>query len=181
MTTYKIARAPWREQLSGCVVLDKDSTIADTRHRHWMLDEIKAGKLTWDDYSLAAAVDAPMPGTVQLMRLLEPSYRLVVITGASDTASGQVLDWFDKHQIRVDELRMRPSGNSTPNGEFKVAEIKALQRDYEVKLVIEDWIDAVTYITGHTGLPVLGVNPFYEYGADVPRVPGTDVSRAEGL
>jgi hypothetical protein len=175
VTTYKISREAYRDGLLTCVVWDLDSVVADTRHRHWMLDGIRADPPTasWEDYSLAGADDEPIRGTVRTMRLLAGQHRQAVITGRSDAAAQLTIGWFARHDIPVDELRMRPAHDNTENGIFKVAEIKAIQEDgYEVVLVGEDWAPSAARIEAELDIPVLGITPFYEYGSDAPKPEG---------
>jgi hypothetical protein len=175
MTTFRLqnyfAPVESRDALLTVVAWDLDSTLADTQHRHYMIPKIKDDDpptATWEDYSLAAAGDEPMAGTIRLMRLLAPQHRQVIITGRSAAAFEITRDWLAMHSVPADEIRMRPAGDETENGEFKVSEIREIQQDgYEVILMLEDWVDAVRRIEADLpGLPVVGINPFYDYAPE---------------
>jgi predicted secreted acid phosphatase len=148
------------------VTFDLDSTIADTLHRQWMVDEImakKPGAPTWDDYSMECVDDTPIAGTVALMRMLSSQGMLIfIVTGRSAAAKTMTRHWLEQNDIPCDALVMRPAGDRTPNGKFKVEKIRYLaELDYKVILHVEDSPDIAKYIQEHTGIPVLLVNPAY--------------------
>lgn len=143
------------------VAWDLDSTVRTTMHRRWMLPEIKSGLLTWDDYSMACAGDSPNPGAVALMRMLGGRYLNIAISGCSEAALDLTVGWAARHRVPLDDYILRPAGDSTPNGEWKVTGVRRLQdAGLVVRVFLEDWGPAAAYITEHTGVPVFGVNPF---------------------
>lgn len=145
------------------VCWDLDSTIRSTLHRRYLLAEIRAGRATWDDYSLLAADDVPIAGAVALLQLLDqqPDIFNVAVTGASAAARELTEDWCRKHNVPLAEFIMRPAGDGTPNEVFKVAAVRKLQAaGMDVQLFVEDWEPIARYIAQETGIPVLGVNPF---------------------
>lgn len=147
------------------VGFDLDSTIAHTYHRQWMVKEIQArpkfpGQKTWDDYSMECENDTPIEGTVALMRSLP--YLKFIITGRSAGAMGLTREWLAKHDIPYDGLLMRPAGDRTPNGKYKVQMLRRIADEgYKVFLFVEDYPEAAEYITEHTGIPCLLVNANY--------------------
>lgn len=152
-----------------CAVFDLDSTVADTFHRQWMVEEITTkpkfpGQKTWDDYSMECAKDTPMAGTVTLMRLLsaEAGLLIFIVTGRSSRAKTITRHWLLQNHIPCDALLMRPEGDRTPNGEYKVAMIEKMRSlGYEPVIAFEDWAECGDYITKETGVPVVLVNPNY--------------------
>lgn len=176
---YSFIPTPVRTLPSGCVfrfhgsayftgraiIWDKDSTLADTSHRHGMMDIIRAGgpgAPTWDDYSRACADDTPIEGVCRLMQLLAKDHLNIVISGAADGAAGLILPWLRQHGFPVDQLILRPDGDDTPNEIFKVREIRRLQeRGLLPVLAVEDYEPAARAIREDTGVPVLGVTAFY--------------------
>ena len=162
--------------LTPAVGWDLDSTLADTMHRQPFIDKIRAGRGTWEDYSLMCADDEPVEGAIALMQLMRhhsPELEHVVISGRSRCATALTWDWLRTHDAAPDLLRLRPDGDNTPNGEWKVSQIRALaeERGYEVVLFVEDHPGTARYIREHARIPVLGVNPFYE-------IPSPDPSRS---
>lgn len=155
------------------VSFDLDSTIANTLHRQWMVPEIKAkrpGGPTWDDYSMACENDTPIYGAVTLMRALRPNHHIHIITGRSAGARSLTETWLAGWDIPYDGLHMRPAGDRTANGKYKVATLRSIQATSLVPmkfvLFVEDYPEAAEYITEHTGIPCLLVNA--NYPADAP-------------
>jgi uncharacterized HAD superfamily protein len=160
--------------VSYAVLFDLDSTIASTLHRQWMVDLIRSGARgapTWDDYSMACAKDEPIEGTIALMRILAMDNHLFIITGRSEAARELTLDWLSNHLVPFDDLYMRPAGDRTANGKYKVQTIEKLrERGYNPGLFVEDWPEAADYIREHAGIPVLLVNA--NYPKDAPHQNG---------
>lgn len=153
------------------VVWDKDSTLANTSQRLHIIPLIKEGKATWDDYSMACETDEPIPGSVRLLKLLHPYHRQIVISGASEASRSLVNDWFWRNGIPVDGLELRlPDEITVENAELKVRKVRKLQAaGIDVVLAVEDYQPAAELIYKETGVPVLGLNPFYGYAEDAPR------------
>jgi hypothetical protein len=152
------------------VVYDLDSTVCDTRHRHHLIPDVNPAS-TWEKYSLACRGDEPIDGTIARMRLDWPYHEVHIVTGRSAVARNATEAWLtayageESHQY-WDQLHMRPTGTRTRNGLFKVSYIKDLQgQGKHVALAYEDYKQAAEEITAVTGVPVLGINPFY--AADV--------------
>lgn len=163
--------------MSIFVIFDLDSTLADTRHRQWMVPLIKQRKgdsrpidnsPTWDTYSLACTGDTPIAGTVALARFLD--WRcydgmplLAIVTGRSESARTDTENWLQAYKVPYDRLIMRPAGDRTPNPVFKVDVIDKLRDDgHEVVLFVDDYAavaDAIRHY--HPDIPVLLVNPGY--------------------
>jgi hypothetical protein len=141
------------------VTFDLDSTLASTYHRQHM---IKPKGTDWEAYSLASAADTPIEGTVVLLRMLGATYPVHIITGRSDAAFDMTRYWLIQHGIPVDGLWMRPAGDRTPNGKYKIARILHLRESgQEPVLHVEDYPEAGDEIRAATGVPVLLVNPNY--------------------
>jgi len=156
------------------VLWDLDSTLANTAHRQPMIPAIRAKTgPTWEDYSMACVDDTPVDGTVALVRLLSglgqesgnPLYQYGV-SGRSEAARQLTLDWFAEHGVPLDGVYLRPAGDRTPNGRYKVGVIRQLRDSgVDVVLFVEDWKETADYIHGKTGVPVLVVQG--DYLADV--------------
>lgn len=143
------------------VAWDLDSTVCRTMHRRHLIPAIRAGEATWDDYSMLAADDEPIQGVVRLMRLLAYNHLNIAISGRSDGALDLTRDWAKRHQVPLDRYELRPAGDRTDNGVFKVQRLRKLTDDgIVVVLFVEDWGPVATYVHAETGIPVLGVNPF---------------------
>lgn len=152
--------------MSTVVVFDLDSTLADTRHRQWMIPLIKATNNkgpTWDGYSVACEGDTPIASTVFLARWFNEVNDIVIVTGRSEAARQLTVNWLLYHSIPFTRLIMRPAGDRTPNPIFKVEAIDQLSDEgHEVRLVVDDYqavADAMRHY--YPDIPVLIVNPGY--------------------
>lgn len=141
---------------------DLDSSVCSTLHRRSLIPEIRAGRATWHDYSLLCLDDEPIEGSVELMRLmvqLNPRIGHVAISGRSVRALDLTEQWAWKHAVPFSRYMLRPDDQE--NGSWKVDCIRQLEAEgHKVRLFVEDWAPAARYIREHTGVPVLGVNPF---------------------
>jgi len=144
------------------VVYDLDSTLADTRHR-WNLNPRADPASDWEKYSMACPGDLPIRGTITRMQLDWPYYQVHICTGRYNAARDLTVTWLEEHVGgSYDYLKMRSAGDHTPNGVYKVKYIRDLSKSgVPVALFYEDWGEAAAYIAEHTGIPVLGINPFY--------------------
>jgi hypothetical protein len=149
---------PWKT----AVCWDKDSTLADTSHRQWMVKDIREKKgTTWEDYARACGPDKPILSARQLMRLLAPHHAQVIMTGAYDCPEAR--NWLREHNFPYHGLYMREAGDNRPNGVLKAKWIKELQAlGTDVVLFVEDWPEAAEDIRRLTGVPVLVLNPCYD-------------------
>ena len=148
------------------VCWDLDSTLANTTHRQHMVPLIKAGKATWLDYSLRCADDEPIEGAATLVRLL---YNARVwqfgVSGRSASAEDATRDWLKRHNVPLDDVFLRPDGDYTENGLFKVRVLGQLKADgFDVVLFIDDWQETADIIAAATPVPVLVVKGVYEDG-----------------
>lgn len=144
------------------VAWDLDSTVFDTSHRQYLIDEVKAKRATWEDYSMLCTGDTPIPGSVELMRILAQVTRQVAISGRSECATDVTWDVVRKFAIPLDEIFLRPDGDNIPNGLFKVGVVKRLETyGYKVRLFLEDWPPSAEFIRSTGGVPVMVVNPCY--------------------
>jgi hypothetical protein len=149
---------------------DLDSSLCDTQHRHWIIPEIKARKKTWDDYSLLCVDDTPILGPIAVMRALDSHFHFA-LSGRAECARENTYAWQVAHEIPLDELILRPTGSRVNVGVWKVAKIRQLLKmGWEISFMAEDNPDIGHRIYNETGVPVLGLNPFYindhtQYGA----------------
>ena len=145
------------------VLWDLDSTLCNTAHRQPMIPLIKAkAGPTWEDYSMACVDDTPVEATIALVRLLHGTIQQFGVSGRSSAARELTLDWFKRHDVPLDELYLRPAGDHTPNGRYKVGVVRQLRANgLEVALFVEDWAETADYIREKTGVPVLTVQGDY--------------------
>jgi hypothetical protein len=151
-----------RSQMDTAVLFDRDSTLGDTRHR-WHLSPMKDPRSSWAVYAAACEDDPPIIGAVAAARLHYPHHRIHICSGMDGSGERANRRWLDKLDIPYDEVRLRPAGDTEiPNADLKVNYIYELwDRHITVVLCYEDWGPAAEEIYRRTGVPVVGVNPFY--------------------
>jgi len=152
-----------RRSLRKVVCFDLDSTLAGTMHRQHMVPEIKAGRATWDDYAAACRNDMPVEGSVTVARMLHPHHLVHIVSGRSESAYRETESWLRLHAVPYDSLLLRPAAFPVEDSDrFKVQYVQALRSNgFQPELFLDDWKPTAEYIARETGLPVLGVNPFY--------------------
>jgi hypothetical protein len=150
------------------VCWDLDSTLADTRHRQHMVPLIKAGKGTWLEYSMACADDEPIEGAVALVRFLHDlGVCQFGVSGRNASAEHATRDWLKRYQVPLDDVFLRPDGDYTENGLFKIRVLGQLRdRGFDVVLFIDDWQETADIIQAVTPVPVLVVKGVYEDGVE---------------
>lgn len=150
-----------REALDTAVLVDLDSTLCDTRHR-WHLSPMADPESSWHAYCAARMGDLPILGTVTLVRLLYPHHQVHVCSGSDDSSGDVTRSWLAMHRVPYDVLRQRPAGDYRKNHVLKISYIEELRgRGIHVALFLEDHPEVAREIPLATGVPVLGVNPFY--------------------
>jgi len=167
-----------RENSACC--WDLDSTLAGTRHRFHVIEQIKAGQATWDDHSMACADDEPLTASIALMRLLAPYHAQHIISGRSAVAEKLTHGWLARHDVPADHVELRDPDDFTENGLIKARYVQKLQaQGITVAMFFEDWAPAAELIHELTGVPVAVLTPPYRgethsridnYGLDgIPR------------
>jgi|HubBroStandDraft_5_1064220.scaffolds.fasta_scaffold00014_33 hypothetical protein len=145
------------------VCWDKDSTLANTSHRHWMVRDVMEGRRTWIDYALNCAADTPVHSARALMHLLAPSSLQVVTSGAHFEAMVPVGKWILGNQFPVDMIRLRRDQEMKIGpAQLKIRMIEELREEgYEVVLFVEDNLATAIEIEEVTEVPTLCLNPRY--------------------
>ena len=91
------------QEAGALFTFDLDSTLADTRHRHHMIDP--EGRTDWRAYSLACGDDKPIHSTLALARALQAAGHPVwIVSGRDAAALTHTRTWF------------RRSAGFTPDG-----------------------------------------------------------------
>lgn len=154
-----------RTLLKTAIGFDLDSTLADTRHR-WDLSPMADPASSWEEYCAARLGDTPIAGTVTAARLYYRHYQVHIFSGSEESSERVTRKWLDFHRVPFDVLRQRPSGDETPNSQLKARWILELrEQGIEMLLYYEDHGPVALEIPVLTGVPVLGVNPFYPQDA----------------
>ena len=136
------------------VIFDLDGTLSNAAHRVHLA---QAGQ--WDAFHAAGADDPAYDDMVELWRLLDEQYSILVLTGRTENHAKATQDWLWKNHIIPDELIMRPVGDYRLDGKFKIAMLEQFFGSKEnvlgdVFLVIEDRDQVVEALRDY-GLRVL--------------------------
>jgi hypothetical protein len=110
--------------MSGQVVFDLDGTIADNRHREYL---IEGEDKQWREYLERCKSDSLVEKTFRKMRELSDEYELVILTCRSDEVKEETVDWLENHGVPYDSLIMLPEGKwSIRDSDFKRGKLKEL-------------------------------------------------------
>jgi hypothetical protein len=154
-----------RDRLKTAVWFDIDSCLADTRHR-WGLSPMADPESSWDIYCAARMGDLPIPGTVAAARVHYMHHQVHLFSGSEDSSGDVTRKWLDTFRVPYDGLRQRAAGDDRANADIKIGYIQDLQAlGIEVILGYEDHQDVAPVVYARTGVPVVGVNPFYPQDA----------------
>lgn len=144
----------YREQ---AIMVDLDSTLADTRHRQTMIEKTPPEARTtkfWVRYSMKAAADEPIEGNIALVNLLtKHNHTIYITTGRSIEAIDITKDWLMMNSVYYDHLLMRPVDCRLGNDALKEEFIKMVKmNNHQPILAIDDWPDIAKMYATH-GIP----------------------------
>jgi hypothetical protein len=117
-------------------VFDLDGVLSDAVNRQHYIER---GRRDWDAFFEACGDDPLIDEVAQLLALLDPILRIVLLTGRPVRVQPQTLAWLDRYGLRWDLLVMRDFGDYAAARHFKrrsVAELRAY--GFELKLAFED-------------------------------------------
>jgi hypothetical protein len=140
------------------VVVDLDSTLADTRGRRHLAPTGTARHTLagWEPYSLACWDDVPISGMVKLVRLLHGPYVVFLLSARNDVAERETRQWLLAHGVPYDRLRLRGRDEQlgdTPS-EWKIKILQSWQDEgWDLALNIDDWAETCSAVTGALGIP----------------------------
>lgn len=107
------------------ILCDIDGTIADCRHRLWLIDEVayrtRVGpniaslqfKPDWDTFFIACVNDAPIQPVIDIIKDL--AGKVIFVTGRSDIVRRETKQWLWKHGLPCTDLYMRRQGDHRPD------------------------------------------------------------------
>lgn len=138
------------------ILVDLDSTVYDTRHRHHLAPTHDRTK-TWADYAGACLGDVPFEAVVQLIRRLWAFAEIHIISGRDGSALEKTLFRLKEDEVPYDAIKLRGVNDETPNVDIKVAYIRELRAaGRNVALAFDDWPETCEGIQAE-GVPVLCV------------------------
>ncbi len=138
------------------VAFDIDGVLADNAHRLPFIlnaDGSKKARPDWETFYAASMQDMPIKAGMELLDTVawNGGNTVYLLTGRTESHRGITLEWlvksFDNSGSRelyflgeeINEfLIMRPLDNHVPAAEYKVAQLKLLQKKYTDKVLIID-------------------------------------------
>jgi len=110
--------------------------LSDAASRQHFLE---GGRRDWDAFFEACGDDPLIDEVAQLLELLDPKLRIVLLTGRPLRVQPQTLAWLERYHLRWDLLIMRDYGDYSVAREFKRRSVDEL-RDYgfDLRLAFED-------------------------------------------
>jgi phosphoglycolate phosphatase-like HAD superfamily hydrolase len=118
------------------VVFDIDGVLSDAASRQHY---IESGRRDWDAFFDACGDDPLIEEVAELLHLLDPSLRIILLTGRPLRVQPQTLAWLKRYGLRWDVLIMRDFGDYSRARDFKrwtVADLR--QHGFDLKLAFED-------------------------------------------
>jgi phosphoglycolate phosphatase-like HAD superfamily hydrolase len=118
------------------VVFDLDGVLSDAVNRQHYIER---GRRDWDAFFEACGDDPLIDEVAQLLDLLDPTLRIVLLTGRPVRVQPQTLAWLDRYRLRWDLLVMRDFGDYSAARHFKRRSVAELQAyGFDLKLAFED-------------------------------------------
>lgn len=98
-------------------VFDLDGTLADISHRVHYIDRKKKD---WNSFNKSCVDDSIIEETVEILRsLYKCSYKIIILTGRSDSVKQETVLWLKRNKIPYDELCMRPNNSREEDWKYK--------------------------------------------------------------
>lgn len=138
------------------IIFDLDGTLANIGHRVHLIDKYKKrGDQNWKEFHLQCENDIPILQTIALFNCIyhsTPVKNLIEIwSGRSDEVRTLTVDWLqrflfsahfgwrDPEHHQYVRLRMRPSGNNTPDAALKESWLdEAIAAGDNIEMVFDD-------------------------------------------
>lgn len=94
------------------LIVDIDGTLSDSNHRLKYIYPPEGEKKNWGKFFSEAKNDEPIEFILEIVRMYWlQDVKINLVTGRPEEMRGATLDWMEKHDIRFDELYMRPQGD----------------------------------------------------------------------
>lgn len=149
---------------SAVTVFDIDGTLADDRHRRWLITQ-REPRL-WDRYYAEAVYDQPIePMHFLFSCIVDAGQSIVFSTGRPEAQRENTKAWLRQHLPVSDPLVLLMRGNNDrrSNGDLKSGHVRQLRDEYD--MLISAWFDdnpnTVKTLRG-LGINTIMVSPFNE-------------------
>jgi hypothetical protein len=138
------------------VLVDLDSTLADTRHRRDLAPPHNP-ESTWSAYAKACIRDKPIWEIIHMVRYHYVDHLIHLISGRDGSSIKETKYWLRLYDVPYDRLVLRPIDDETSNADIKVnyaKHVKSLGLD--PILLIDDWVPTCDAMEAY-GVPVFRV------------------------
>ncbi len=140
------------------VVFDMDGVLSDAAGRQHFLEWPYRD---WDAFFEACGDDELIDEVARLLEVIDPTYRIVLLTARPIRVQPQTLAWLKRYDLRWDLLVMRDFGDYGASREFKrraVAELRSF--GFDMRLALED--DRRNHLMFHEeGIPCVYIHSGY--------------------
>lgn len=131
-------------------VFDVDGVVADVRHR---LRHVARKPKNWLAFFAAADRDPALAEGVELVHRYAADHRVVWLTGRPERLRRVTEKWFGEQGLPAGRLLMRPDDDRRPARDYKHGRLRALAREGEIAVVVDD-DPAVVKMLKAAGFPV---------------------------
>lgn len=143
----------------GTVIVDLDSTLCDTMHRHERSPHAHPDN-TWYTFGETCDQDLPLVGQVGLVRLLAKEHTIRIVSGRGDVFLDKTCEWLRRHEVPFDSVHLRSESHPDDHAGYKEMQLLRIMQTDDVVLAIDDWPTVVEMYHRH-GIPCVCVNPMY--------------------
>ncbi|MFH9399332.1 hypothetical protein ACH4JS_06025 [Streptomyces sp. NPDC017638] len=116
-------------------VFDLDNMLADTAHRQHFLE---GRRRDWAAFFAAAPADPPLDEGVALAMESARVCEVVYLTGRPERYRRDTLEWLAAQQLPDGRVFMREDADRRPARFTKLAILRRLARDHEVRVLVDD-------------------------------------------
>ena len=117
-------------------MFDLDGVLSDAASRQHFLE---GGRRDWDAFFEACGDDPLIDEVARLLELLDPTLRIVLLTGRPQRVRPQTVAWLERYQLRWHLLVMRDYGDYAAAREFKRRSVEELRSyGFDLRLAFED-------------------------------------------
>lgn len=123
--------------MNSIAVFDIDGVVADARHRLGII----TGSPThadWLAFFAAAEADPVIPAGAEFARESSVHHEIVWLTARPEQFRALTSAWLARHHLPPGQLLMKPDDDRQPARDFKVAQVRKLQAEHEVVVVVDD-------------------------------------------
>lgn len=120
------------------IICDLDGTIALVHHR---LHYIEHAPKDYDAFHAACVNDEPNLPVIRLLQDLKArKWRVIILTGRSDSVIEETQDWLEKNRVPYDILVMKPDKDHSPAVKWKrhMLHTGQIPHPAEISFVLED-------------------------------------------